>query len=45
LQIYKAQGFQETYVVVPHHVSKDLLSQKIVMITNLNGPTLFFLDY
>ncbi len=26
---YKAQGFQETYVVVPHHVSKDLLSQEM----------------
>jgi hypothetical protein len=26
---YKAQGFQETYVVVLHHVSEDLLSQKM----------------
>jgi hypothetical protein len=25
---YKAQGFSKTFVVVHHHVCKDLLSQK-----------------
>ncbi len=42
---YKAQGFWKTFVVVHHHVCKDLLSQKNVVIVNPNVSTFFFLDY